>query len=43
MLTAGQNWSTFMDVKVLPEGMTEPTLFPVFGFLPSQRFLMAAR
>lgn len=25
-LTAGQDWSTFMDVKVLPEGLTEPTV-----------------
>ncbi|QYJ93631.1 DcaP family trimeric outer membrane transporter [Shewanella spartinae] len=25
-ITAGQNWSTFMDLKLLPEGLTEPTV-----------------
>jgi len=25
-LLAGQNWSTFMDLKILPEGLTEPTV-----------------
>jgi DcaP outer membrane protein len=25
-LLAGQTWSTMMDVKILPEGLTEPTL-----------------
>ena len=25
-LTVGQNWSTFMDLKLLPEGLTEPTV-----------------
>jgi len=25
-LMAGQNWSTFMDLKILPEGLTEPTV-----------------
>ncbi len=25
-LTAGHTWSTFMDTKILPEGLTEPTL-----------------
>jgi len=26
MLTVGQYWSTFMDLKLLPEGLTEPTV-----------------
>jgi len=26
MLTVGQNWSTFMDLRLLPEGLTEPTV-----------------
>lgn len=25
-LTVGQNWSTFMDLRLLPEGLTEPTV-----------------
>ena len=25
-LTAGQTWTTFMDLKILPEGLTEPTV-----------------
>jgi len=25
-LLAGQSWSTFMDLKILPEGLTEPTV-----------------
>jgi len=25
-LTVGQNWSAFMDVRLLPEGLTEPTV-----------------
>jgi len=25
-LTAGHTWSTFMDLKILPEGLTEPTV-----------------
>jgi len=25
-LTVGQNWSAFMDLKLLPEGLTEPTV-----------------
>jgi len=30
-LTAGQTWSTFMDLKILPEGLTEPTASgPIF-------------
>jgi hypothetical protein len=30
-LTAGQTWSTFMDLKVIPEGLTEPTVSgPIF-------------
>ncbi len=26
MLTAGQTWSTLMDMQILPEGLTEPTV-----------------
>lgn len=26
VLTVGQTWSTMMDVKILPEGLTEPTV-----------------
>ena len=26
ILLAGQTWSTFMDLKILPEGLTEPTV-----------------
>lgn len=31
-LLAGHTWSTFMDIKILPEGLTEPTLSgPIFS------------
>lgn len=29
-LTAGHTWSTMMDLKILPEGLTEPTVSGVF-------------
>jgi hypothetical protein len=39
MLTVGHTWSTLMDLKILPEGMTEPTLSgPIFMRQPQIRW-----
>lgn len=39
MLTVGHTWSTLMDLKILPEGLTEPTLSgPIFMRQPQIRW-----
>lgn len=38
-LTAGHTWSTLMDLKILPEGLTEPTVSgPIFMRQPQIRW-----